>query len=244
MKNRRITRNTVRLGVKGCFVALCLALTGMTGCQAMGLTEPFSYSEDGSGIQGVAVQNTSGSIEVTESPDNRIRIRGVKRSYGFDNPSSVNINVQRYTNTISIKTEYPQGWSSSVSVDYEIQLPAGMEITLENTTGSVEIRGSFAVPQVAVTTGSIEVWETLAVGGLQTTTGSIRGELSGLIGDQVEIQTTTGSINLRLDPDINCSIEAETVTGSYTNLSTLNKVEGTPRVLRLRTTTGSITLKN
>jgi len=87
------------------------------------------------------------------------------------------------------------GCGSTCSVDYEIEVPLGVDVRGETSNGSIELRGVGEV-EVESSNGSIELVDVTGDVDVETSNGRIEGR--GLAGTEVNAQTSNGSIDLRL----------------------------------------------
>ncbi|MRG59756.1 DUF4097 family beta strand repeat protein [Agromyces sp. CFH 90414] len=147
------------------------------------------------------------------------------------------------------------GCGRNCSVDYVLEVPAGLDVSGETTNGSIELSG---VAEVAVSTsnGRIELDGVTGSVDADTSNGRIIG--TDLTGDGVEASTSNGAIELELGtpqdvtadtsngsielrvPDARYRVETETSNGGIdVGIDDLADGEFT---LDLRTSNGSITV--
>ncbi len=108
-----------------------------------------------------------------------------------------------------IRAECPRG-ALSCGADLRLEVPYGVDIDAQLTTGDLSFEGVGSV-RAQVTTGEIEILDAAGDLDLRTTTGDIEGGC--LLADEAFARATTGSVELSLLEPFS-SLEAEVTTGS------------------------------
>ena len=143
----------------------------------------------------------------------------------------------------------------SRQVDYEVRLPAWVNVTLRSTNGDVAVEGIAGFLRVATTNGEIAASRLEQGADVQTTNGGVQLDFAKL-GDQgVECATTNGQISVTLPREAKARVSAAVTNGEIstsgldvaTTEKSRRRLEGTiggggPTV-RLTTTNGAIEVR-
>lgn len=236
-------------------ISVAIAVTAVTvgalgGCGLIGPAERFSdettVREEISTIQLV---DSSGSVTV-RGDDDASEVT-IERTVSYRGDREVD-----ETHRIDGDTLELRGCGRRCSVDYTVELPAGVDVRGSTSNGSIELS---AVGEVDVLTsnGRIELEEVAGSVDAETSNGRIIGR--DLNGDGVRVSTSNGAIELELgEPqDVEAStsngaitlevppesyrVSADTSNGS-TDIEVPNDADGRFS-LDLRTSNGSITVQ-
>jgi len=239
----RFTRMTVAAAVT------VLATGGLAGCNFIGPLERFSDD--------FTVSEEITTIELDDASGN-VTVRGDERATGVSVERTVSYRGDREigdTHEVDGDTLELGGCGRFCSVDYTVELPAGVDVHGRTSNGAIELT---AVGEVDVRTsnGRIELEDVAGSVDVETSNGRITGR--DLNGDGVRARTSNGLIDLELGEAQN--VDARTSNGAID----LTVPEGTYRVttetsngrtdvevpddpdgrftLELRTSNGSITV--
>ncbi|MGA3333957.1 MAG: DUF4097 family beta strand repeat-containing protein [Terracidiphilus sp.] len=182
----------------------------------------------------MTVTTGSGSIHLTSGPAGRMHVFGrVKSNWGGSDEKVREIAahppIEQTGNIVRIGVKHQN--LGNISIDYEIQAPAGA--FLDAATGSGNLTDDGVGTDARLSTGSGSIHATGLQGGfsLQTGSGNIDAEQSGA-GD-VKAETGSGSIALK---NLHGGLRAQTGSGSI-------KVGGIPAApWRIETGSGSVEL--
>ena len=185
-----------------------------------------------------SLKNVNGSITITTWKEDKVDIKALKTTKGDpDKLKEVKIEVEVTTNSVSVNTIFPKGKNIRVSVNYEVKVPQGVNLSeVKSTNGSVYITGPVGHTNASTTNGRIELDGAKGTVSLSSTNGrieavNIRGEL--------DADTTNGTIVLEM-LSFEDAIKAKTTNGSITlRVGSLEKVNAD---FNARTTNGSISL--
>lgn len=140
----------------------------------------------------VAVTNTSGYIRVTSWNENRVKVDAVKRGRRDDDLTEVEIQVANTPGRIEIRTIYPRGRPSRVSVDYDLKVPRTAVLNgLTTTNGEITVTEPVARVTARATSGNITVREVAGDAILSTTSGRIAADR---IGGGLSVVATSGEL--------------------------------------------------
>ena len=156
--------------------------------------------------------NISGNITIKSSQTNQITVRATKKSSVESKLSDVEIN---YTEgeTLFINTNYLNSASSNVSVDYTVQIPSNIVVSLKNTAGDVTIMDIKEIDTIDCQTSSVLVSNSDIIKNIFVTTGTISARITEMKADSY-FKTTTGSIKVVLLTADYRKIITESTTGA------------------------------
>ncbi|CAL9484554.1 hypothetical protein SUDANB58_03124 [Streptomyces sp. enrichment culture] len=190
-----------RLGV---LTAAVFAAGGLAAC---GLVkgETFKDSSTLSGeITSVRLENGSGGVTVNGTKDSgRLSLRR-EVEYRGDRPQGV---THRIENGVLVLG----GCGSRCSVDYTVDVPAGVPVSGEVSDGGIHLTKVGAV-KVTTSSGRIEMNGVSGAVEVKTSNGRITGE--DIKGTRIRAQTSNGAINLT--PAAPLDVQARTSNGDIT----------------------------
>ncbi|MCL4846314.1 MAG: DUF4097 family beta strand repeat protein [Acidobacteria bacterium] len=217
------------------------------------------------------VRGVNGSIAV--EPASGALVELVARKTGRrDDPASVSIEVVEHAGGVTVCAVYPSTGSgenrcaprgegrmnvrdNDVQVDFEVRLPAGVDLLARTVNGSVKAEGLGARVDISTVNGSVVV-ATEGLAQAKTVNGSVtarvgRADWEGALA----FSAVNGAVTVHLPDDVSASVRAKTVNGSISTDFPLTvqgrvdrrRLDGTigagGRTLDLKTVNGSIRLK-
>jgi len=215
----------------------------------------------------LTVTNTNGDIFIEPWDRDEALIvakKRVKTRRGDANEAleELRVEIDADGRGIEIDTYYPSwkklfGWSEvSASVDYDIKVPRRADLNVRTTNGEVEINGINGEIVLRSTNGGLTVSDASGSVSAGTTNGAIQVELDSVdAASEMEFETTNGGIRLYLPADIRTTLSARTtngtietdfpvsVRGTYRRNRLEGEINGGGPVLELRTTNGSIRIR-
>ncbi|NQT79734.1 MAG: DUF4097 family beta strand repeat protein [Candidatus Aminicenantes bacterium] len=204
-----------------------------------------SLAKDGE----VILKNISGTVEVKGWNKGEVRIEALKISKAStvekakENAKKVKINVEKEGNTLRIKTEYPENLgrkerrSISVSVKYNLMIPAEASAKINNVSGSVTLEEIGGTVKASVTSGKLVVTKASKGVDCETVSGSLKvqdikgnvylktvsgGITAERIRGSIKANVTSGSINL-IDVSEANEVEAKVLSGTVTYKGSINR---------------------
>lgn len=166
----------------------------------------FDYEEsrnlelDGAGIGELRIGAGAGSLDVTGTDGDRIVVHATIRVDENDDDearriieSGLELTLVRDGDVARLDAGFGRIMSVDASVDLDVRIPAGMDLTIDDSSGSItvnEIRGYLRIDDGS---GSIRA---IDIGGASIDDGSGSIEISGSEGD-IEIIDGSGSISVR-----------------------------------------------
>lgn len=237
-----------RLRCFGVLAAAGIAVTGLTSC---GLSE--KTSEDSSTLSGkiTSVRWKLGSGAVTvhgEDGGGKLTLRRTVRYEGSEPKDA--------THTVKDGVLILGDCGNHCSVDYTVEVPAGVPVTGQSSDGAIDLSRVGAV-KVATSSGRVTVNGASGAVEMRTSNGKISGRR--LSGDRVRAHTSNGAIDLTASTPQNVrartsngAIDLTTPKASYQvtartsngkkDIDVTDEPSGTHR-LDLRTDNGSITVR-
>ncbi len=159
----------------------------------------------------VYLENISGDITVSNWDKNKIEITAIKRGRRERDLDDATIHIRQINGNIRIITRHDREFSlfrrGSVSVSYQIIVPAKASVRAKSISGDVEVKKIGGLLNVETVSGEIMV----RVAENDVRCKSINGDidLEYVTGD-VELESVSGEISIQ---EIEGSVEAGTVSG-------------------------------
>ena len=256
-------------------LALTLLWITLCGAAAFGgtFTREFSNTYNFDGFR-VSIKTVNGSVYVESWDDERvsvyaeIQVRSGSLEAARRFAEKIKIIVQQQQDELLVEADQPAfgnagfmdwlfgGGRVNVSVDFEIKVPRGMNVTAASVNGSLDVVGVSGEVKVSTTNGRISVEEMIGPLEATTTNGSIRVDLAEIDDDEaVSLRTVNGSITLMLESDIGADVRVSTVNGKITTDFPLEirgewgpkrisgKIGGGGAQIRMETVNGNITIE-
>jgi DUF4097 and DUF4098 domain-containing protein YvlB len=180
----------------------------------------------------ISVSNMNGNIRVTSWGESRVKVDAIKRGEQ-DDFARVEIQVTARPERIEIRTVYPRGRSTDVSVDYDLKVPRTADLnSLNITNGDITVTGPLARVTARSTNGGVTAQEVNEMASLASTNGSIK---AAKIGGELRAITTNGDVNVS---DVATLLNAQSINGSVNalqikNNATANANNGSIRLERV-----------
>jgi hypothetical protein len=221
----------------------------------------------------IEVKGVNGDVRAVAASGSEIVVTAAKHARRSD-PEDVKIEVVQFDGGVTICAVYPtpararrenvcepgDSWHSStenndVKVDFEVQVPAGIEFVGQTVNGEMSAEGLKADVKASSVNGSVRV-TTTGLAEASTVNGSVYVEMGRANWtDELDFSTVNGGITLvmpaRLDTDVRAStvngdIDSDyplTVTGKFGPRRVRGTIGAGGRTLNLNTVNGEIRLK-
>ncbi len=239
--------------------------------QAETLSQTIDKTFDARPGASFALDNVNGHVNVTSWDQPRIRVHAVKTVSRSDDPRSalnaLKVEITPRDGGVSVHTVYPNHGSvgfldflagnwSDAKVEYDITVPRSMSLNVETTNGAIEVNGVSGTLKIETTNGAIRLDRCAGSVDGETTNGRITAELLSVDRAQTNrLSTTNGKIVLTVPSSLAAEIDASTTNGSIDSElavtthsvgrhSLRGTINGGGAPLRLRTTNGSIEIRN
>ena len=218
-----------------------------------------------------ALDNVNGHVNVTSWDQPRVRVHAVKTVSRSDDPRSalnaLQVQITPHDGGVTVHTVYPSHGSvgfldfltgnwSDAKVEYDITVPRSMSLDVDTTNGAIEVNGVSGMLKVETTNGHIRLDRCAGNVDASTTNGRITAELLSVDRARTNrLETTNGKIVLTVPSSLAAEIDAGTTNGSIDSElavtthsigrhSLRGTINGGGAPLRLRTTNGSIEIRN
>jgi hypothetical protein len=178
----------------------------------------------------IEIEGVNGAIQATGSAGKDVVVHARKHARRSD-PDRVTIEVIEHADGITLCVRYPDVRGSrpntcaphghshmstsnnDVSVDFDLQVPAGVRLSARTVNGEVEARDLDADAEAHTVNGSVTL-ETRGRAEASTVNGSVSARLGSLgVREPLEFSTVNGSIVLELPEDANAEVTAKNVNG-------------------------------
>ena len=219
----------------------------------------------------IEIKGINGAIKATGTSGGQVVVTAVKKGKD-DDPADVRIEVVEHAGGVTICAVYPDAGGkknecapgdggrlssrdNDVSVQFSVQVPAGVRFVGETVNGDIEAGNVQANVDASTVNGDI----TISSGGLakaSTVNGSIKASLGSANWDgALSFSTVNGGITVALPEGANADVSASTVNGgmktdfplTVSGQFSMKNMKGTigsgGRKLEMETVNGSIHLK-
>jgi Putative adhesin len=188
------------------------------------------------GVRTLVVSDDSGSVTVTAAPGPGVHI--VKKI--FANPTRPQEQVTHTGSDLRITAPYcaAPDWRRPCRIDYEIQAPADIAVTLTTASGNLTLAGLTGTQSAVAASGSVRV---TAAGGpvnAQSTSGSVDVTATA-VPQTLTASSVSGNASVHV-PSGHYRVETATATGN--SAVTLDNDPAGSALLRVTTVTGNVTL--
>ncbi|MBI5404012.1 MAG: hypothetical protein HY959_11480 [Ignavibacteriae bacterium] len=204
-------------------------------------TEKKEFSINVSGKKRVVLDNTNGDIKIVKNTsDSMLRIKAegtfhLTKKEMKEELDRIRIHIDSTGEEIKIKTDYIKEkrfinfqFNIGSEIDYELAVPEGIEVSVDNTNGKAEVKDVNNDISLNITNGGIYFDNPTGNLKVDITNGKIKGELDSARG--VNFKITNGSISLALGDNFSGRFNLETVNGkiktndiSFKDISKENK---------------------
>ncbi|MER5559509.1 DUF4097 family beta strand repeat-containing protein [Streptomyces sp. NPDC058961] len=199
-----------QLRALGILTAIGVATGGLAACNSINSIDRQSFEDDSalSGkITSVRLENGSGGVTVTGTDGGSASLhRKVRYDKGAAKPSAATHRIEGGVLILG-------GCSGSCSVQYTVQVPAGIPVSGDVTSGDVSLHGVGTV-DVSAGSGDIALDGISGAVKVKTTSGEITGK--GLAGGAIDTRTGSGDVHLTPSKPSNVQIAADSGDVSLT----------------------------
>lgn len=165
----------------------------------------------------VSLDNINGDVEITGWSKNEVQIDAVKSARDQQRLSEAQIEVNATSNSVEIKTHYPEGRTNNnpASVHYILHVPRNARIDDVNlVNGSLQVQELSADVNAKLVNGKVRASDLSGEANLETVNGAIDANYTALNNvRQITLKSVNGAINLTLPPSPNASVDASVVNG-------------------------------
>jgi DUF4097 and DUF4098 domain-containing protein YvlB len=213
----------------------------------------------------VVLNNTNGDIKITKSPvDSVLRVKAevtyrLTKKELAENIERIKFEVDSSSDVIKINADYVRikrifnfDLHIGNNIDYELFVPEGIEVSIDNTNGKTEVTEISNKLDINQTNGRLNLTHPTGYISADLTNGKITGDLDSSKG--LNLKSTNGNISLTLSSTFSGKFRIETTNGKivkkdfdFRDVNDDKKLfRGTlgngDADIRLETTNGKITL--
>lgn len=177
-------------------------------------TETIQQTIPFAGKTRLVIENPAGSIEIAGWNGSRVELIATKRARSEGDLREIDIEVREEPDGVRIRSRHSEVVAKWL-VDYELKVPYGVDLVLEQGTGKIAIEdytGSIAVDLGA---GDLNL-QGVRAPEISLDIGA--GDVDAVVreGLRIEIDLGTGDLDLRLPPDASFTVEARVGVGDLT----------------------------
>ena len=208
--------------------ALFLAAAWLGFAPAAAAQSDFEWTGQLAPGQRIEIRDVNGSIRASAARDGNIVVTAVKKPGRRGNPSDVRIETVAHAGGVTVCVIYPssdgrpntcgtdgRGRNDSkdndTSVDFTVQVPAGIGLSANTVNGSVDANGLRSDVNAATVNGSV----TVATSGSARAT-TVNGAINAAMGQAPNggrFTTVNGDVKLQLPASTNATVRVSTVSG-------------------------------
>lgn len=209
-------------------LSAALAAVPCAGASAQELA--LDWSERLSPGQTLEVRGITGDIRAVLAEGETATVRATKdgRESDFDD---VDVRIRRDADGVAICVVYfdradpddPCDWHSDgrdhrgrrnlrVSVDFEVAVPAGVDLVAATVSGDVDAEGLRAYVRGSSVSGDVTI-STTGVASASTVSGRLDVEMGSTAWDDLDFSTVSGDITLYMPADLETDVSFESLSG-------------------------------
>lgn len=185
-------------------------------------SEEFYYSFEVSEQVRLTVAGVSGEITIIGFADiDSIVVAGTKRVKSWDaedaeeHLDSLQVTVSNQAGVVSAETDQPEeSHGRSYEVDYDIFIPADLEVNVANVNGTVTIEAIERPITSEIVNGVIELDGINASVAASLVNGTITGDVTLPLDGIISMSAVNGDIDLDIPEDTSAGFSATVVNGS------------------------------
>jgi len=181
-------------------------------------TREYSISQGGR----FELLNENGAIDVRGGSGSHVRVKAIREvSDSSDDAARTRLQTLKMREEVAPDRVLVQaetgdsstfGRSRGVTVRYEVEVPAGLTVSLKTMNGGVRLDNVDGRITAATTNGAVSGSAVAGAVQASTVNGSVQMEVTALGGD-MRLTTVNGTIRLELAPGIDADLDATTVNG-------------------------------
>jgi DUF4097 and DUF4098 domain-containing protein YvlB len=175
----------------------------------------------------VVLNNTNGDIKITKSSlDSALRFKAeavyhLTKKELTENKDRIKIEIDSTGDVIKISVDYVRikrifnfDINLRTNLDYELFVPEGIEVSIDNTNGKTDISEVSNKVEINQTNGELNISHATGIITADLTNGKIKGDLDSTKG--LNLKTTNGNITLNLGSTFSGKFRMETTNGKIT----------------------------
>ena len=201
-----------------------LAATVLLGAAATAAAQTdFEWTGQLAAGQRIAINDVNGSIRASAARDGNIVVTAVKKPGRRGSPADVRIEMVAHSGGVTICVVYNNGQcqaggtqnsnnrDNDTSVDFTVQVPAGIGLRAATVNGSIDANGLQSDTEATTVNGSVTV-ATSGSARATTVNGAIQAAM-GRLPNGGRFSTVNGEVTLQLPAATNANVRVSTVSG-------------------------------
>lgn len=213
------------------FSVLLLGAISLSGCSLFQKryekVEKKEISVNSTGKKKVVLNNTNGNIKVIKSSIDSVLTVKAEATFHLtkkelnDEKEKIKLSVDTAENIIDIKTDFVKEKKFQIfhmefgsEINYELIVPEGLEVSIDNTNGKAEIYEVNNNVNIELTNGNVTLTRPTGKIYVDILNGKVKGDLDSTKG--LDIKTTNGNVSLNLSSTFSGKFKMETTNGKIT----------------------------
>lgn len=206
------------------FPLLVLALSLIAALPAFGWNDcdhraDRSGSVSAEGAERIVIEARAGDLDVRTASGDRVEARGVACAEKRSTLEDIVLVTERSGNVVRVIVEIPEsrGWSDSAWMDLDVDVPAGVPVEIDDSSGDIDLRG-VTLARIHDSSGDVDARDTAGDVEIDDSSGDVY--LTGHTGS-ITLDDSSGDLRLRdirgsvtVDNDSSGDISVDGVTGS------------------------------
>lgn len=221
---KQIRRRATLLGLA---IGTVLALLASGVARAQEVTEEFHQQYGLAQNGSVKLKNINGWVHIAGWDQNQVKVDAVKRAWSKERLADARIVVENDANSVSIRTQYPEHYTSNcgagdnrdcmASVDYTITVPRNARLErVSPVNGSVEVSGVRGPVNIEAVNGKVTVAGLAADSDVSSVNGTVEATFERLAGSS-RVHAVNGRVIVTVPSDANVRVRAHSLNGSISN---------------------------
>lgn len=162
----------------------------------------------------LVIENPAGSVEIAGWGEPRVELIATKRARSEGDLREIDIEIREEPDGVRIRSRHSEIVSKWL-VDYELKVPYGVALEIDQGAGGVTLKGYAGSIAVDLGAGDLNLEEVRAPE-ISLDVGA--GDVDAVVWEsrRIEIDLGTGDLDLRLPPDASFAVEARVGVGDLT----------------------------
>jgi len=174
----------------------------------------------------VALANINGSVHISGWDRNEVKVDAVKYARSKDRLDEAKIVVDASTDSVSIRTEYPDhnltfsddDRNNPASVEYTLSVPRNARLDgIKLINGALDVQGIAGEVRASCINGHLKASGLGGAVKLSTINNRVEAQFDRLGASSVELASVNGTVLLTMPSDSKAELEASTVHGGISN---------------------------
>jgi len=163
----------------------------------------------------IRVTNVSGNVKVVGYGGSSITVSGFKEGPDRD---LLQIEDTSDTNHIDLRVRYPQSRNCNASVNFEVQVPQGIEYNydrLGSVSGNVMVDSVTGRLRAESVSGDVDIRNVTGTVSASSVSGNVDVQINNLQGSgDMKFSSVSGNVNVKAPANLDADIEMSSISGS------------------------------